>query len=141
MALQSIYWPNPYHKLSILKILNSMPKNSCRSYILKVCIQELVSTVDVGRTAELIIRGYIGQHHRICPCANECPLGAAINSDKKIVENIDKTQHVYHSLPLLVGHAEKIYEHYIEKYFINTFIFFVAMLGDGQALEYHMHAL
>ncbi len=73
-------------------------------------------SLDIDRETELIIRGYVGEHSRICPCTNECPLGIALRSNPSIVSTLDKTQHVYKSMPLLVAHAEKMYEFYIEKY-------------------------
>ncbi len=58
----------------------------------------------------------MGEHFRLCPCANECPLGIALHTNPSIVSDIDKTQHVYKSMPLLVAHVERMYEFYIDKY-------------------------
>ncbi|MDR3547495.1 MAG: hypothetical protein P4M11_04350 [Candidatus Pacebacteria bacterium] len=72
--------------------------------------------IDIGRQQELYIRGYIGEHSRVCPCPNECPLGLAMRTNKSSLLKIDKSQHAFKSLPLLVAHAERLYEYYIEKY-------------------------
>ena len=32
-----------------------------------------------------------------------------------MIESIDRTQHLYQAMPLLVDHMEKVYEHYISK--------------------------
>ena len=74
-----------------------------------------LNQIDVGRQQELYMRGYIGEHSRTCPYPNECPLGLALKTDKSSLINIDKTQQVFRSLPVLVAHAERLYEHYIEK--------------------------
>lgn len=39
----------------------------------------------------------------------------AMSANPNVVSLIDKTQHVYKSMPLLVAHAEKMYEFYLEK--------------------------
>jgi len=71
------------------------------------------------RHQELYMRGYIGEHYRICPYPNECPLGIALRTDKTSLGNFDRTQHAYKSLPVLVAHAERLFEYFIEKYLLN----------------------
>ncbi len=65
------------------------------------------------------MRGYLGEHSRTCPYPNECPLGIAMRTNKTSLSNLDKTQQAYKSFPVLVSHAERLYEYYIETY--NTF--------------------
>ncbi len=70
---------------------------------------------DLGREAEVYLRGYVGEHTTRCPCANECPLELALHADPRLLDAIDKTQPVYKSLPQLVGHVDKYYEYYLER--------------------------
>ncbi len=39
-----------------------------------------------------------------------------MRTNKSSLLKIDKSQHAFKSLPLLVAHAERLYEYYIEKY-------------------------
>lgn len=72
-------------------------------------------TLDIDRETELMVRGYIGEHARLCPCPHECPLEIAVRADPSMAHAIDRTQHIYKSIPLLVGHIERVYEFYIER--------------------------
>lgn len=87
--------------------------NEYQKYSKELC--SFLSNKNIERKTELLIRGYVGQHASLCPCKNECPLGIALRSNRDIVEKIDRTLHVYKSMPLLVAHAERMYEYYIDK--------------------------
>ncbi len=70
---------------------------------------------DIKRKDEVMIRGYMGEHDLLCCAPLECPLGVALRTNRATLEAIDRTQHTYKSLPVLVAHAERLYEQYLER--------------------------
>lgn len=83
----------------------------------------------MDKESELVIRGYLSKHSQLCPCVSECPLATALKSNNSLLDKINKNQYVYKSLPLLVLHIEKLYEYYLETYFLLYFSYAVAESG------------
>lgn len=97
---------------------------------------KLEAKVDITKEEELVVRGYVAAHPYLCPCADECPLGAALKAKPKTLRQIDKTQYVYKSIPLLVSHIEKVFEYYLEKYARKvTVVMRRRRRGQGSALR------